>query len=568
MMLRILSDGKQVSTTMGKVRKEFEKTEKEAAARTGRMQRSFSKLSAGLAAGGLAIAGGVAAFAKSGFEKYQAYGKDVLAMQRMTGAGAESASALVAEMKAILGTSFDAGASLVFFSKNVGLAKQGTGPAADVLKKYGIDLKDVNGQWRDGAEILREFRDKVSEVSDANVRNSDIAVLMGRSYRNMLGYFTKGTDDMEEYRKKLKDMGLVWDDKDMEKFKTLMGDQKLLAMYQLATQIKMGELVGTIEQKLMPAMLKVADIVNKIPSEFILAAGAIALVVGGLNAMKTATSLLGSASYLPGVGRGIGGLYRIMRNGMPFTAARLAMGKWLRGMAGSGGAISTLNGNLKTLANGGLAMARGGFGKLTGLVKNLPALLTSTGGIYGLIAAGIAVDSYLIYEAVKAWQDMRDAIRQAEEAYLSYKQNTAGPEYQPGGKYYEAFKANPGKYQSMEQINAAAEADRFKYDWWMGPGGWLYNAGLKLPGFAAGGDFVTKGTTLFAAGEKTKERVTITPATRAQGGGLRGARDGLTIEQNFYGPVVGGEAGLREFSKRSTDMTMSGILAATGATGG
>lgn len=567
MMLRILSDGKQVSTTMGKVRNEFEKTEKETAQRSGRMQRSFSKLSAALAAGGLAIAGGVAAFAKSGFEKYQQYGKEVLAMQRMTGAGAESASALVAEMKAILGTSFDAGSSLVFFSKNVGLAKQGTGPAADVLKKYGINLKDVNGQWRDGAEILREFRDKVSEVTDANVRNSDVAQVMGRSYRDMLGYLTKDTDDMEEYRKKLKDMGLVWSDKDMEKFKTLMGDQKLLAMYQLATQIKMGELVGTIEEELMPAMLKVADIVNKIPSEFILAGGAIAGVVGGLNAMKTATSLLGSFSGLPGVGRGVMGVYRILRNGMPFTAARLAMGKWLSGMAGSGGTISAFGGNLKALANGGLAMARGGFSKLTGLVKNLPALLTSTGGLYGLIAAGIAADSYLIYEAVKAWQDMRDAIRQAEEAYLNYKQNTAGPEYQPGGKYYEAFKANPGKYQSMEQINAAAAADQFKYDWWAGPGGWLYNAGLKLPGFAAGGDFTTKGTTLFAAGEKRKERVTITPATRAQGGGL-GPRGGLVVEQNFYGPVVGGEAGLREFSKRSTDLTMQGIIAATGATGG
>ena len=245
---------------------------------------------AAIGAGLLVGAAAIGAYAIRSIATYKNLGSQLAGTQRLLGGTAEESSRLVGQIQLVQGVTTDTSAAFGFFSKNLGLAQQGSGPAAATFKRLGIDLKDSNGQFRTGVDVIAEFRNKVSAMSNASERAAAAAAVMGRGYKTLLPWLSKSSDDIGVLNDQLKDMGFGMNDADMAKFKKFMMDQRLYAVYQEQLQFKMGQLAAEIEQKLMPTLLKLASWFNKIPTPVL---GAVAALAGLLMAAQGIRNIMG-----------------------------------------------------------------------------------------------------------------------------------------------------------------------------------------------------------------------------------------------------------------------------------
>jgi hypothetical protein len=427
-----------------------------------------SKFGAGMdKAANVAIGAGVALAGVIGIsaKKTIAYGQAIDDIGDLSGLSAEATSKLAGELYYYDIGLESAGKSVKFFEKNLDEARQGQAEYLEDFERLGFSLEEL--QSMSDEDILFRLRDSMADLDDKTARTAITLRLFGKSGADMADWLDAAPEDMEELNEKLADLGLVWDGNKVKNWQDLVDAQRDMRISMLGLQMAIADpkFVGSLSALIGQFSGFLQAIRPIMPALPYLAAGLLAF--GG--AVKTVR------------------MYQMVRD---MTLGTRVAGDLLAGWRDSRAAASALTGSagsvggaLRRLSTGGLAMARSGFTKLGGLLKSLPSLLSSVGVMHGLIAAGIAADAYLIYKAVDAWQELSEAIEDAKKAEKDYAENSAKQLDRVRKKYGENSREYKKFFDEVKKTNEQAKADAYKYPWWYGPGAWMANMGVPLPGW-------------------------------------------------------------------------------------
>jgi len=210
---------------------------------------------------------------------------------------------------------------------------------------------------------------------------------------------------------------------------------------------------------------------------------------------------------------------------IPVLAGLLVANKVAKGFAAMKTTMSVL-GFGKLITGAGNATGKlGGLRGMLGRVRRSSGSLAGVLGKAGALGVALAFTTTMVVKAVDAWKQYREATKQAGEAADN-----------AGSNLVKNLKA--GNLSKKQASNLARQILNDAYD--MDDKARLvklfHEAGI--PGFAKGGDFITRGATPILVGEAGPERVTITPL------GKRGASSGdtyitLTIPIYQQGAVIG-----------------------------
>lgn len=114
----------------------------------------------------------------------------------------------VAESAGVSQSSLDS--SLERFNKRLGEAQMGTGAAAKMLKKLGLEAGDLATMGLDDA--LGQVADKISGIADPTERAAAAAALFGREGVAMVNLMREGSDGMDRMRQEARDLGIIMDE--------------------------------------------------------------------------------------------------------------------------------------------------------------------------------------------------------------------------------------------------------------------------------------------------------------------------------------------------------------------
>lgn len=437
-----------------------------------------------LAAGGL-LAAGVGAATKTTI----AFGQSVDDITDLSNLSAEAASTLSGQMQYFDLSAQSAGMAVKFFEKNLDAARQGGESQAEAFERLGISVEEL--QSLGDSDLLFETRDAMASLEDKTERTALTLQLFGRSGDDLADWLDAAPSEIAELNEQLEAAGLIWDVEKIKNWQDLIDAQRemRISMMGLQTAVAQPEFIGAITA-LVTQLTRFLQIIRPL--------------------MPALPYLTGALLTFGGVVKGIQ-MYQFVR-GLFSASKNVGTLTTVAGRAPA--ALSNLGGALRTLASGGLTIARGGFSKLATLVRNLPALLTSTGGVYGAVAAGIAVDTVLIYEAVDAWQQWRDAIKQAKEAAEDSLAADAKAQAQ-----IDAWKtSNPGQNlpSGLQKLQDTIYQNPKDYStpWWAKPSMWFQD----LIGMSGGG--IARGPESgYLAVLHGTERVTKEPLPKDDGGG-------------------------------------------------
>jgi|SRR5674476_61061 len=159
-------------------------------------------------------------------ESYQAfahYGEEIGKMQRIIGGTTESLSTLDTALGAV-GISAEKYEGIV---QRVSLRME---KSAAAYEKFGISMKDANGQTKQTSVIISEIVDKLGEYEAGADRNKVATQLLGRSFISVSDLMKLTKDRMAEATSVAKDFGLVLTENDVKSAEdfsfstTLMGE--------------------------------------------------------------------------------------------------------------------------------------------------------------------------------------------------------------------------------------------------------------------------------------------------------------------------------------------------------
>ena len=407
-IIKIKASAAGVTATLDKVKHDVKGVETQAQTSKKGISGIFSGVGAGAGVAAAGLAAGAAVVATS-TAKYASYGKEVKTVMRLTNASAEEASTIVGQMKLIGGESVNAGESLRRWAVNLQAARDPTTKQGKLMASLGVQTRDATGAVRSGGAVFLDFRDAISGVSDASERASDLSVMMGRGYAEILPYFTKSKTEVGDYTKALKDMGMVMSENDMNTWGKFMGDQKMMDMLFSALQIKIARLVIPTLNALMPILNTMVGFLTKIPAPLI-------KIIAGFASVAIAVKL-GNAAFT--VGRNLIGMYN-----------------------SSAGLIASVMGEAAV----GEELAAGSTGTMTAAVGSQLAVIGSL-----LIAlAAVAAATYLIVRAYKSWKDAAD---KAHQAALGSKATDAKAQTKiDQWKAAHPGKALPEGYQRLQEM--------------------------------------------------------------------------------------------------------------------
>ncbi|TVO75142.1 hypothetical protein [Sedimenticola selenatireducens] len=92
------------------------------------------------------------------------------------------------------------------FTKRLGLARAGTGAAADTYKKLGIDLKQSNEQ------VFRQVVNTLGDMDDQTNRLALTTRLFGDDAQSLATTFKNGTAGLDDFADKARGLGIILDD--------------------------------------------------------------------------------------------------------------------------------------------------------------------------------------------------------------------------------------------------------------------------------------------------------------------------------------------------------------------
>jgi hypothetical protein len=211
-----------------------------------------------IAAVGLGLAtaavGAVTGAIVTGVNAYEAYGKQLLDMTRLTGLTAQQASLLAGQWK-LTGVDASSGeTALRRLAKTMDTAQQGGKAAEKTFSRLGISLKDSGGHMLGVNDVLDQVRLKMSELKSPTERTALAMTLFGRGGATMVPWLTQSPKAIGEMNAKIRDMGLVVNGSGVESFKKLHEQQLLVSEEFNAVKIRIGAAVMPIIADVMPKL--------------------------------------------------------------------------------------------------------------------------------------------------------------------------------------------------------------------------------------------------------------------------------------------------------------------------
>jgi hypothetical protein len=461
---------------------------------------------AGLVVGGLALMG----------EQYKKYMSAVVQAEQMTGMHAKAASQFTGELQAMGGSVDQVGRQLKAYDKTytdlTDSTRKASAAQTEALNDMGLTAAQLKAAGPEKALFL--MRDALSQIPDAAKRATDAATVFGGRIATNPAFerwINAAPGQIQAVNAELAKSGKIVTDQQVDMAKKLG-----VAWEQLKTAFQGIEIQGF--SALAPVILAVTRPLGLalqlfmqltkwthglLPDVMLLTTGLGLMAVGFAKVYTSVTTLVkGGMSLIDAL--------KVMRTGkiadtIATEAETVAVGE------------ETVAVEAETVATG----------------SNTMAMLASLGP-YALVAAAIAVDIVLIGKAVKAYEEMQQAIQQAAEAAKNAQSTlNAAP-----NSAFQTNNPNMQSNQSRSQIQSEINRDKYKSPGWEV---WKW--------FGGGGSFTATKPTVIGVGEGgVAEDVTITPhggsaspsvTEGAQAGGAKGGRGGVVLQ--FPGAVFYGE---------------------------
>ena len=195
---------------------------------------------------------------------------------------ADSASRLIGQMHLLMGANVDAATGLKFFTKNLYMAQQGYVDQAKAalaaakagkdyvptlnlqqkaFDKLGVSLRDSNGHWLTAENVIDQVRQRMSTMKDATARTALAVQLFGRGGQKLLPWLMQGKQAIADFNAKLRDMGLVWGNKQLTTWASMRKQIFETQMWAKALSI-------TFATVLVPTLLKLMPLVDRLLHSF------------------------------------------------------------------------------------------------------------------------------------------------------------------------------------------------------------------------------------------------------------------------------------------------------------
>jgi len=378
-----------------------------------------------MAAAGAAITGSLLAVTQGAAN----VGDDIAKASDKIGVGVESLSRLryAADQS---GVAFESLQMALFRQARAAeAASRGEAESARVYEALGVSVTDTSGKIKDAETLFKETAEAISKVEDPVLRTSYAMQIFGRSGAQMLPLFKDGAAGIDELTARATKLGLVWSEtaaRDAERYNDALNDIKEAAgglgrsmavgLFPVLAGMseRLAEMVGRYT-----AWAEAHPTLSALVVRLGLGLGVLLSVVGSLlvalpflaNGWNVATAALTRANIQANIAR-----VRLLWAG---ASARVS-GLWA--------AVSAAGWNTSTAAMNGATLSTKAF--LVSGIQAIPAVLGKVMlamkafaiGSYkfllspiGIITIAIAALIVELHYLFKAYKEMKDAMKQAEE---------------------------------------------------------------------------------------------------------------------------------------------------------
>jgi hypothetical protein len=394
----------------------------------------------------------------------------------------------------------------------------------------------------DPSDMLMKVRDRLSEMGASMERTSIILALFGRGAQSQgfLRWISTGKDQIDEINAKLKGLGLIFTQKQLDQAKQF-GLMLLGAKLEVeAFAVSLGKFLMPAAMDILTPLSKVLTVLTELPGWM----KAIMVFTPGFLLMGAGVGMM-AKSFHQAWTEGYN-LYQWLNKMRPMTTAQTDATK-ASTFANNENVYSTNKQVAQAEKEMAVEQSQTAWkeknalateGETTAVDENVVAqeeATTATEGEtvavegqtavlktgivqLGLYCVAIAAAVIAIYEVVKAWNEAKQAAQQYQAQVQGFNataaQNTA----------QEARFGQLKGAQTMAQINASNAANAYQAP---GVGGYAEEAGKRmlqwtsvavqplsaLHWFGAGGSFIVAKPTVIGVGEKGQETVTVTPGS-------------------------------------------------------
>lgn len=201
--------------------------------------------------------------------------------------------------------------SLSKLTKNMGGAKDGTGPAAEGFKQLGVSILDSNGNLRDNEDVFYESIDALGKMTNETERDALAMQLFGKSAQDLNPLILGGADALREMGAAAEAKGLIMSQEELDKANEMQDTLDSIKAESMQGLMKLGAELGPI---LIPVFQAIGDAISGLINWFssldegtmktimvvlgvIAAVAPVLIVIGkiasGISAVMTLVSSLG-----------------------------------------------------------------------------------------------------------------------------------------------------------------------------------------------------------------------------------------------------------------------------------
>lgn len=197
----------------------------------GKLKQLGSVLAEGALIGGLIAIG----------EKTIDFGKNLVVTSQQVGISTDALYMWQSAAKLSGVEAEDFTTSLRFLQRHAYEASQGLGEGTKAFKALGVNVKDHNGNLKDGDQLLRDMADGFERIHDPAKRVALAQQLLGRSGARLLPVLKDGSKGVDEFRTQLEELGISFDTDWTEKAEKAHQEQIKfgLVLQSLSTKIGM-----------------------------------------------------------------------------------------------------------------------------------------------------------------------------------------------------------------------------------------------------------------------------------------------------------------------------------------
>ncbi|MBC8531812.1 phage tail tape measure protein [Gehongia tenuis] len=189
--------------------------------------------------------------------------------------------------------------SMARMVRNMNMAREGTGQAADAFKKLGIAITNNDGTLRNQQQVFYELIDKLGRVRNETERDAMAMAIFGRSARELNPLILAGSNELKKLAQEAHNTGYVMSGETLNSFNSLQDSLDRLDNKTLALKAAMGE-------ALLPILTAIVDIVSAIPPDvaaiIVVVATITVSIVTLVQTIKTVTAGVKMLSSIFGFG--------------------------------------------------------------------------------------------------------------------------------------------------------------------------------------------------------------------------------------------------------------------------